>query len=301
MIYSISDLEQLSGIQSHTIRMWEQRYDALKPDRSEGNTRKYDDEQLKRLLNIVSLNQSGIKISKICSLSSHDFNVLLDRQLERFTIDKRYEAIVSQLIRCGISFDGISFSSLLTRSFQELGTIACYQEIIYPLLVKLGLMWSKDDICPAHEHFISQIIRQKLFAAIDKLPNCNASAETWLLFLPEDEDHDIGLLLAYYILKLSDKNVIFLGSKVPLSSIKAVLATTKINHILFFMVRTRMVDTAQDYINQLSDICDNVKIHLSGNGQVIEKLSNINHINWCKTLEEFEETMKKTAIYETNI
>jgi methanogenic corrinoid protein MtbC1 len=296
MVYSISDLEQLSGVQSHTIRIWEQRYQALKPDRSDGNTRMYNEEQLKRLLNIVSLNQSGLKISKICSLSKHDFNVLLDQQLASFTVNSNYESIVSQLIKYGISFDVKSFSGLLDRSFREIGPVSTYQEILYPLLVKLGLMWSKDDICPAHEHFISNIIRQKLFAAINELPNSALTSESWLLFLPEDEDHDIGLLLAAYMLRLNGKNVIFFGGRVPLASIKEVLNTTKVNHVLLFMMKGSLIKDVQNYVNQLSDICSNVKIHLSGNGQMIGKLNHIEHINWCKTLVEFEEMMKSPTI-----
>lgn len=295
MIYSISDLERLSGVQSHTIRMWEQRYNALQPMRSDGNTRLYDDNQLKKLLNIVSLNQSGLKISKICSLSEQVVDELLDEQYNFVSNNEFADRSIAQLIKYGISFDEISFNSITDKCFAELGAVHTYQTIIYPLLVRLGLMWRKDNICPAHEHFITNIIRQKLFAAINETAITASSEKTWLLFLPEDEDHDIGLIFASYMLRMKGQKVIFLGSKVPLDSVEKVFATTKVDHVLLFFIQTRLINAAEDYLQQLTVICSTAQIHLAGNGTLIEKLKNIDHINWFKTLNEFETTIQTTT------
>ncbi|RDC58610.1 MerR family transcriptional regulator [Pedobacter chinensis] len=292
MIYTISDLEQLSGIQSHTIRIWEQRYNALKPMRSQGNTRLYDDNQLKRLLNIASLNRSGLKISKICSLSDQAVDELLDKQHDYHSNDELAEFYVSRLIKHGLEFNDFSFNTLLDECISRIGIPPTYKRVIYPLLVRLGLMWRKDDICPAHEHFMSNLIRQKLFAAINNFPNENAEAKTWVLFLPEDEDHDIGLIFANYMLRTYKQKVIYLGSKVPINSIEAVFSTVDVDYLLLFMVRSRLADSAQKYIDQLSEICKSAKIHLAGNSSVIEKLKNIDHINWFKTLDEFEKSIQ---------
>ncbi|TCD28138.1 MerR family transcriptional regulator [Pedobacter psychrodurus] len=300
MTYSISDLEQLSGIHSHTIRIWEQRYNALSPMRSQGNTRLYDDKQLTKLLNIVSLNKSGLKISKICSLSDEAIDKLLDQQFSYSSDDEQADYYISQLIRHGLAFDDHSFNHLIDQSIDKLGLSDCYRKIMYPLLVRLGLMWRKDDICPAHEHFLSNIIRQKIFVHINNLPLTRHSGESWLLFLPEDEEHDIGLLFASYMLRLHHHQVIFLGSKVPLDSIKRVFSTLNVNHVLLFMIKSRLAPAAQKFIDQLSEICSSSKIHLAGNSQVIGKLNNINHINWFKTLDEFEKTIQYPVLHERN-
>ncbi|WP_231424331.1 MULTISPECIES: MerR family transcriptional regulator [Pedobacter] len=292
MTYTISDLEQLSGIHSHTIRIWEQRYNALKPMRSQGNTRLYDDSQLVKLLNIVSLNQSGLKISKICSLSNKAIEDLLDQKFDHQTNDELAEFYVSRLIKFGLEFNDLAFNNLLNDCIEILGVDKTYRRVTYPLLVRLGLMWRKDDICPAHEHFMSNIIKQKLFSEINKLPSTNDKSDTWLLFLPEDEDHDIGLIFAYYMLKLNHQNVIYLGSKVPLNSLSAVLSTVHIDHALLFMIKSRLEETANNYIIQLSETCNAVKIHLAGNTNMIEKLKNINHINWFKSLDDFEKSIQ---------
>lgn len=294
MTYSISDLERLSGVHSHTIRIWEQRYSALKPMRSEGNTRYYDDQQLKKLLNIVSLNQAGYKISKICGFSDQKVNDLLDEQFPPKLIDSSTEFYISKLLKHGLEFNEFNFSKEMDNCISDLGILEAYRKVIYPLLVRLGLMWRKDNICPAQEHFISNLIRQKLFVVINDTSGSNPKSKTWLLFLPEDEDHDIGLLLAYYMLKHYQQVVIYLGSKVPLSSLKAVFSTTNVDHVLFFMTTTRMEDAAQNYINQLSETCKEVQIHLAGNNSVIEKLKNIDHISWFKTLDEFEQSIQKS-------
>lgn len=295
MIYSISDLERLSGIQSHTIRMWEQRYNALQPMRSDGNTRLYDDNQLKRLLNIASLNQSGLKISKICSLSSQAVEELLDEQYNYSSADEFPGNAITQLIKHGISFDERSFNSVLDSCFVDLGTVRTYRTIIYPLLVRLGLMWRKDNICPAHEHFITNLIRQKLYAAINEISVDQSNEKTWLLFLPEDEHHDIGLIFASYMLKIKQQKVIFLGSKVPLDSVEKVFATTKVDHVLLFFIQTRSTSAAEEYLKHLTAIGSTAQIHLAGNGTLIEKLKNIDHINWFKTLNEFETTIQTTT------
>lgn len=292
MTYTISDLEQLSGIQSHTIRIWEQRYNALKPMRSQGNTRMYDDEQLKRLLNIASLNQSGLKISKICSLSEADLDDLLNKQYQVHNEDNQAEYFISQLIKHGIAFDEPAFDYLINKFIDQFGLTDCYKRVMYPLLVRLGLMWRKDDICPAHEHFLSNIIRQKIFAAINNIPLPKHNNQTWLLFLPEDEDHDIGLLFANYFLRSLKQKVIYLGSKVPLNSIGRVMAGTHIDHVLLFMVNLKLLKNAQQYIEQLTEICSSTQIHLAGNEQIIGRLKNIDHISRPKNLDEFESTIQ---------
>ena len=296
MTYSISDLEQLSGVQSHTIRIWEQRYHALSPVRSAGNTRRYDDAQLKRLLNIVSLNKSGHKISKICALSDVEIDALLKSELESMPVSPEYHLFVDQLLKYGLAYDESSFASLLGNCIDKLGMVDVYKHIMYPVLVRLGLMWRKDDICPAQEHFLSNLIRQKIYAAIDRIEVNNGAAQTWLLFLPEDEIHDIGLLFANYLLKSKGMNVIFLGTKVPFDSLSIVLKQNKIDHLLFFLTRSRRKNEMQVYCDALTKITPGASIFLAGNSQVIEQVKLNTNMHWFKTLEEFEDAIQTVTL-----
>ncbi|KQR67715.1 MerR family transcriptional regulator [Pedobacter sp. Leaf176] len=292
MFYSIAKLEQLSGIHSHTIRMWEQRYNALKPVRTEGNTRLYDDDDLKKLLNIVSLNQSGLKISKICSLSESEFELLLDKQLAVDAVFSKFDYYITQLVKFGISYNEYNFDKLLTSCINRFGISECYRNVIYPLLVRLGLMWRKDDICPAQEHFLTNILRRKIFASIDKLPLIKKGKETWLLFLPEDEDHDVGLLFAHYLLRANNRDVIFLGSKVPLKSIERALQENKIDNVLLFLINLRPKKATQKYIDDLQKACSTLKVNLAGNRYLIEQLSLPSNFNCFYSLEEFEQIIQ---------
>ncbi|WP_443943511.1 MerR family transcriptional regulator [Pedobacter sp. AW1-32] len=286
-MYTISDLEQLSGIQAHTIRIWEQRYNALKPVRSAGNTRAYDDEQLKKLLNIVTLNKAGLKISKICKLTAERFKTLLDRALIQDIAISSFDDVINSLIQSAFAFDENTFHSLADSNISVHGLTICYKNIFYPLLVKLGMMWQKSDICPAHEHFISNLIRQKICRELEALPLCQKPAATWLLFLPEDDDHDIGLLFASYLLRLHNQKVVFLGTKMPLKSVESVMKDMSIDHVFLFIVRLKSTKIIRQYINQLMAISKNSKIHLAGNRQMLDQLPNDTLLNKVKNLDEF--------------
>lgn len=289
MQYSISDLEQISGVQAHTIRMWEQRYNALVPHRSAGNTRYYDDQHLVKLLNIVSINQKGLKISKICALSQQAIHDIIEEDIqETVSQNQQFEFYITQLLSFGMSYNEAAFDSLLTKCIDENSLKQTYSLVIYPMLVRLGLMWRKDSICAAQEHFLSNIIRQKISAAINDLPIPTVNAKAWVLFLPQDEDHEIGILFANYLLRQSGKRVIYLGSRVPISSLEQVLATNKVERMLFFMSNAKITADAQNYIDKISLTFKKIKIYLAGSHQIIEKLQLQQGIKWLKNIDDFE-------------
>ncbi|WP_219222692.1 MerR family transcriptional regulator [Pedobacter antarcticus] len=296
MTYSISDLEQLSGIHVDTIRIWERRYQALEPMRTAGNTRLYNDSHLRRLLNIVSMNQSGMKISQACALSDSELEKLLKKEID-YTIspEPTYEYYISQLLKFGLVYNELKFDKLISKCIVEHGMICTYKQVIYPMLVRLGLMWRSDQICPAQEHFLSHLIRQKIFAAIGKVNVKLKSTSSWLLFLPEDEDHDIGLLFAHYILKQHGQRVIFLGGKVPFESLKSAMAHNQCEHLLLFMVRSRPTQDAESYLNKLSTSFADSRIHLAGNGKLLNQVSLAENINWFQSIEDFENTLTHLA------
>jgi len=289
MQYSISDLEKLSGIQAHTIRIWEQRYQALKPSRTAGNTRYYDDTEMKRLLNIVSLSETGLKISQICALSDEEMQVYIEKEIEALSTEtKEFEPYISQLLHYGLSYDEMMIDQLFSKCISHYGLKVAYQNIIYPLLFRLGLFWQKDSICPAQEHFMSNLIRQKLFTAIDVLPMPKNPQSTWLLFLPEDEGHDIGLLYAKFALKEAGEKVIYLGSHVPMPSLIQAVNENTVDHLLFFLLHTRLTTDAQNYIDLLTEQFPYLQIHLSGSHKLISDLKMPEGMNWFDSMETFE-------------
>ncbi|RZK55911.1 MAG: MerR family transcriptional regulator [Pedobacter sp.] len=289
MKLSISNLERLSGIPIHTIRIWERRYNALTPTRSTGNTRYYSDSDLKRLLDISSLNQAGLKISEACALSPREIDDFLKKDIEK-TINNniQYEFYISQLLKSGIAYKELEFSELLSKAFVEYGVENSYQQIVYPLLQRLGLMWRRDNICPAQEHFISGIIRQKLLTAIDSIPLKTQTKSSWLLFLPGDEAHEIPLLFASYLLRNNGFKVVYLGDRVPLESLKDAMNNFKAEHLLFFMVRQRTIADATSYLAAIENSFSDVKIHLAGNGKVIKSLSLSERVNHFNSIDEFK-------------
>jgi MerR family transcriptional regulator, light-induced transcriptional regulator len=297
MIYSIADLEQLSGISAHTIRIWERRYNALSPLRSAGNTRLYDDDQLRRLLNIASLNQSGLKISDVCRLSQTEMDDLIQKEIDK-TVSKEshYEYYISQLIKYGFQYEEKQVEQLLSNCIADYKVESTYRYVIYPLLVRLGLMWGKDSVCPSQEHFLSNIIRQKLFSAIDSLPVNPTPKYSWLLFLPEDEDHDIGLLLASYMLRSAGHKVIYLGAKVPLSAVENIISKVDVDYALLFMTRTRPTADAADYIENLKKAFKDIPACVSGNVRLISGLDLGKSLHWLQNLSDLEQIIN-TPIY----
>ncbi len=159
--FSISQLSQFSGIKPHTIRIWEQRYKALKPHRSEGNTRYYDGTQLRRLLNIVSLSTTGTKISRLCSMSDEELFQLREEYEGQAAKNNDYEYFINQLISGGMGYDEANFEKAFSHCLLRFGLQKSYVKVIYPMLNRIGLMWSTNNIPPSQEHYISNLVKTK--------------------------------------------------------------------------------------------------------------------------------------------
>ena len=288
-LFSISQLSRYSGIKSHTIRAWEQRYNALKPERSEGNTRYYDNSQLRRLLNIVSLMDSEHKVSELCEMPDKRlFHLVNERVQGAIDTAGREEYFISQMIAAGMSYDEQHFEKILSNCLVRYGMKKAYTEVIYPMLVRIGLMWAGDGIPPANEHFISNLLRQKLFTAIDSLPPPKGSSDKWLLFLQENEFHEIGLLLACYLVRLAGKHVIYLGPDVPFSSLVSAIKVTSPQHLLFFLVQQDLPESIEEYFKRLTSSFHGKKIFVSGNPRLISQVKMGKKMQWVKSVEELE-------------
>ena len=292
---SIAQLTQLSGIKAHTIRVWEQRYQAFSPKRTEGNVRTYSDLDLKRLLNIVSLIDSGYKVSELCTMSDVALNKLID-ELYVKPIHEEPERFVSQLISAGVEFNEPSFQKILSHCFLRFGVPDTYKNIIYPLLNRIGLMWSCNQIVPAQEHFMCNLIRQKILTATDALPSPKQGSKKWLLFLREDEHHEMGLLFAQYILRQMGETVYYLGANVPLSTLSLAIKNIKPDSMVVFFVHNDLPENIDSYLASLKKEMKNIPIYISGNEKLIEQIKQDKNIIWLQNIEELENKISKTPV-----
>lgn len=211
--FSIRDLEHLTGIKAHTIRVWEQRYAIINPKRTPTNIRYYTNEDLKLLLNISLLNKNGYKISKIAKMTEQEIktniNTLSDSEL-------KYELQIKSLTEAMIDINEANFEKIMSTNILQNGFESTMQNIIYPFLSRIGIMWVTGVINPAQEHFITNLIRQKIIVAIDgRVFEHQEHTKTYLLFLPETEQHEISLLYLSYLLKTHNHRVVYLGCNVP--------------------------------------------------------------------------------------
>ncbi len=214
--FTIKDLENLSGIKAHTIRIWEQRYNFLKPQRTTTNIRYYTGDELKTVLNIALLNKYGFKVSHIDKMQPQEIKERILSLSDVHAIQERY---VNDLMQAMVDMDMDVFESTLSDYIATKGLERTVIQIIFPFLEKIGILWVTGHIIPAQEHLVTNIIRQKIIVAIDKTVSPLSSDKTVLLFLPEAEHHELGLLFMNYILKSRGVKTIYLGSNVPLKDI----------------------------------------------------------------------------------
>jgi MerR family transcriptional regulator, light-induced transcriptional regulator len=291
-LFSISKLSRYSGIKPHTIRVWEQRYNALRPNRSEGNTRYYDNSQLRRLLNIVSLMETGYKVSELCSMPDKKLFGLLGELQNRDNQTEPIEYFVSQLLVAGMNYDEPYFEKIFSHCLLRLGMKNTYLKVIYPMLLRVGLMWTVDSIPPANEHFITNILRQKLFTSIDSLPTSEQNSATWLLFLPENEFHEIGLLFSHYLVRLFGKKVIYLGSNLPFQSLISAVKEVRPENLLFFLVNNDLPGNTNEYLDKLNGLPVK-RIYAAGRPDVTDQLKTCKKIDWLYSVEDLEKVLAK--------
>lgn len=211
--FSISDLEQLSGIKAHTIRMWEQRYDLLHPVRTATNIRMYSDGDLRRLLNVATLCSRGQRISQVARMSDVEIKAAV---LACCDDSHDYHSQVNALLAAMLGFDELHLNQLLNEATARLGFENMMLRVAYPLLQRIGLMWLAYTVDLSQEHMLAHLLRQKLLAATGTLPIAPASARRWVLFLPADELHELALLFMNYVLRARGQHTLYLGQNLPL-------------------------------------------------------------------------------------
>lgn len=235
--YSVSQTETLTGIKAHTLRIWERRYNFLNPLRTETNIRYYSDAQLRTLLNITILLNNGYRISKIDAISEAEMHDLVTEILANPSDAATDE--INALVICMLDMNELDFNKIYQRQINRKGLLLTVTEILYPFLAHVGVLWGINKLIPAQEHFITNLIRQKIIAAIDMLPVEKENCSSIILFLLEGDDHEIGLLLAYFIAKDLGWKVYYLGQNVPAENITEVITMTNSQLALSMFVAPR--------------------------------------------------------------
>jgi DNA-binding transcriptional MerR regulator len=261
-IYSISDLEKISGIKTHTLRVWEQRYGILRPHRTPTNIRYYEDEDLQLILNIALLNRNGFKISKIAAMSKEDIAEKVSNVSE---VSIGLDAELDVLTLAVIEMDEYKFSRILDNHIKQLGFEEAMIEVVYPFMEKLSLLWLTGSIRPVQENFITLVIRNKLIAAIENLPiNHDRQATKFLLYLPKDEQQELSLLFMQYILKKRKFRVVNLGANMAIIDLKDACQIHHPEYIFTILSESFNKEPVQRYLQNLAEAAEDSQLLLTG-------------------------------------
>ena len=285
--YTISDLETLSGIKAHTIRIWEKRYHIISPSRSNTNIRFYSNDDLKLLLNISFLNKNDFKISKIAEMNPQE----ISEKVSSINIVKSSsDDYIDNLIVSMIDLNEAYFEKIFSSALFRIGFEKAITEVIFPFLQRIGLMWQTGSINPAQEHFTSNLIRQKLIVAIDSLPKTyDEKAPKAILFLPEKELHENSLLLYNYILKSKGYQTFYFGQTVPTSDLKRILKMTAAKTIICVITSELKEKDFATLMGELQQLSKNRKILLSGRMLVENPQKLPKHIHLFKNETELKQ------------
>ena len=259
--FSIKDLENLSGIKAHTIRIWEQRYSFLKPQRSKSNIRYYGNEELKTILNIALLNKYGFKISHIDKMSP----VEVREKIVLLSYAEAYqERFVNELLQYMVDLDISGFEDTLSTYIRSKGIDKAISQLIFPFLEKIGILWHTNHMNAAQEHLVTNVIRQKLIVGIESITTYAQNNKTVLLFLPEGEHHELALLYLYYVLKSREINVLYLGANVPLKDLEFVASLKNPEHVFTHLTSIPGRFNLEKYLHQLHQRIPAIPLVMTG-------------------------------------
>lgn len=283
-VYSIKDLEKLSGIKAHTLRIWEHRYDIIKPGRTKTNIRYYTEDNLKVLLNIALLNRNGIKISKIAKMAKEE---ILEKVAAISEINFENDVQLDALTLSMIEMDEYKFDRLISTNIQQLGFERTMIEVIYPFLDKLGLLWLTGSINPAQEHFMTYLIRQKIIAAIDSVPiPMGVDVPKFMIYLPEGEHQELSLLFMHYILKSRQFKVVYIGKNVTVSDIQDAHHIHQPDYIYTIISKDFIKPPLKEYISILKNNFPSTQLLLSGYQVLTQNIQDEQHVTVLKSLED---------------
>lgn len=286
-VFSIKDLENLSGIKAHTIRIWEKRYNVLEPMRTETNIRSYDLINLQKLLNITLLHQYGYKISVISKLPPKRIPELVNEIVSEKSAKTH---AISAFKMAMINFDQRLFITTYNRLLSEKTFSEVFYDVLIPLINEIGLLWQTDTINPSHEHFISYLIKHKLIANIEKIQALEPTKtdKIFVLYLPDNEIHELGLLYVNYELMLKGYKTIYLGQSIPLNNLLDI--KKYYSHIVYVCYAT--VEPNKSYISnyvteiQKQILDNNTKLWLIGRQTENLKEDNLKNVKIFNSIEQ---------------
>jgi MerR family transcriptional regulator, light-induced transcriptional regulator len=295
-VYSIKDLEKLTGIKAHTIRIWEQRYQLICPNRTKTNIRYYDDVALKLLLNIALLNKNGVKISKIATMTREE---IAGKVSEISEIDFDYDTQLDALTIAIIEMDEAKFDRILSTNIDQIGFERTMMQVIYPFLERLSLLWLTGSINPVQEHFMGYLLRQKVIVAIDREPFVSKrDAKKFIIYLPEGERQELSLLFMHYLLKVRQFQVIYLGQDITLEDLRDACQIHKPDYIFTMLNEPVLKLSVQQYVDKLASDFDNAQILLSGYQVVTKDIQLNDNVTILPSLDEtieFIENINETS------
>lgn len=259
--FSIKDLENLSGVKAHTIRIWEQRYSFLKPQRSKSNIRYYGNEELKTVLNIALLNKYGFKISLIDKMTPGEVR---EKIISLSYAEAYQERFINDLLQHMVDLDVQSFEDVLNVYINSKGIDKTITQLIFPFLEKIGILWLTNHMNVAQEHLVTNIIRQKLIVGIENISLYPRNAKTVLLFLPEGEHHELGLLYLCYLLKSKDMQVLYLGPNVPFKDLEFVALLKQPKYIFTHITSIPGRFSFEKYVQQIHQRLPSFNVIISG-------------------------------------
>lgn len=291
--YQINDLQRLTGINAHTIRMWERRYNLIKPHRTQTNIRYYDDEQVKKLLNVSTLLNHGMKISRIAELSDAQMHSQIQDLGKVAEGDAICAGFINELTASMLAFDEQAFEKSLSAVIVRFGMYEAMIRVFYPFMKNAGIMWISNEAMPVQEHFATALIRRKLIAAIDGLPAASRKNKLFLLFLPSEEWHETGLLFADYIIRSKGYKTIYLGQNVPMENLQQVIENKQPTHFLTFYITPQKADKVQAEVSLLARKNKECQILISGADAILKSVKKAKNISFLTSPEDLISLLKR--------
>lgn len=285
-LYSIKDLEKFSGLKAHTIRMWERRYGILQPKRTAANYRLYSEDDLKKILKLAFLNRKGLKISTLASLSEAALN---EKVLELREAEIDYTFASDLLLTASLESDEAAFNSHCEKLIDEFSFEGFFKEFISSFFKKIGLLWQSKSITSPYEHFASNLIRNKLIFEIEKrdFPAPDSSKPVFLLFLPDKQWHELGLLFSYLILKQHGYKTVYLGASVPLDDLKAYADAFRFDCLLTSVNSALPHIDLQDYTQALANAFSDKKVYVSGYQYTVQDVKFPENVRFLDSFDAF--------------
>lgn len=292
-IFSIRDLENLSGIKAHTIRIWEKRYDLLSPERTSTNIRNYSLASLQKLLNITLLYNNGYKISKIAKVPEDEIPLLVKEIVAKNSFKNH---AINAFKLAMVNFDQTMFFNTYNRLLADKSFREIFNDVFIPLLNELGLLWQTDTISPSHEHFITNLIKQKIIVNTEKLQSNEPTQKdkTFVLFLPENEIHELGLLFVNYEIILRGYKSIYLGQTVPTECLTDLTKYYESLHFVSYFTVEPSKEKIDKYIEEFTtNVNQDGKSKLWILGYQIQNLNKNNLPSSLRTFNSIEQLVQE--------